>query len=152
MATSLSGDDSGEERLRSESGSMQPRAYARRQAAPAASSASALVRDGAVRSRLRQWRAELSHLVAKAVADPPLCEMAADQRREFHEALLDADSSKTCEETGRQRFWPRSRTGQMGWSRSDYVRLRRTALALAVRNVVLPPASDAASPPRVIAS
>jgi hypothetical protein len=34
--------------------------------------------------------AELSRRVEKVVAYPPLCEMAADQRREFHEALLDA--------------------------------------------------------------
>jgi hypothetical protein len=36
--------------------------------------------------------AELSRRVEKVVAYPPLCEMAADQRREFQEALLDADS------------------------------------------------------------
>jgi hypothetical protein len=36
--------------------------------------------------------AELSRRVEKVVAYPPLCEMGADQRREFHEALLDADS------------------------------------------------------------
>ena len=36
--------------------------------------------------------AELSRRVEKLVAYPPLVEMDADQRREFHEALLDADS------------------------------------------------------------
>jgi hypothetical protein len=34
---------------------------------------------------------ELSRRVWNVVAYPPLCEMAADQRREFHEALLEAD-------------------------------------------------------------
>ena len=36
--------------------------------------------------------AELSRRVEKAVAYPPLFEMAAPQGRELHEALLDADS------------------------------------------------------------
>jgi hypothetical protein len=36
--------------------------------------------------------AELSGRVEKVVAYPPLCEMSDLQRREFHEALLDADS------------------------------------------------------------
>jgi len=36
--------------------------------------------------------AELSRRVEKAVAYAPLSEMSALQRREFHEALLDADS------------------------------------------------------------
>ena len=35
--------------------------------------------------------AELSRRVGKVVAHPPLCEMGAEQRREFQEALLDAD-------------------------------------------------------------
>jgi hypothetical protein len=35
--------------------------------------------------------AELSHRVERAVGYPPLSEMGAE-RREFHEALLDADS------------------------------------------------------------
>ena len=35
--------------------------------------------------------AELSRRVEKVVAYPPLCEMGDRQRREFHEALLDAD-------------------------------------------------------------
>jgi hypothetical protein len=36
--------------------------------------------------------AELSHRVEKVVVYPPLCEMDDTRRREFHEALLDADS------------------------------------------------------------
>jgi hypothetical protein len=35
---------------------------------------------------------ELSRRVEKVVGYPPLSEIGADQRREFHEALLDADS------------------------------------------------------------
>jgi hypothetical protein len=35
--------------------------------------------------------ADLSRRVRKVVGYPPLCEMSAEQRREFHEALLDAD-------------------------------------------------------------
>ncbi len=35
---------------------------------------------------------ELSRRVEKVVGYPPLYEMDADQRREFHEALLDADA------------------------------------------------------------
>jgi hypothetical protein len=35
---------------------------------------------------------ELRRRVGKVVAYPPLCELGADQRREFQEALLDADS------------------------------------------------------------
>jgi hypothetical protein len=35
---------------------------------------------------------ELSRRVENAVGYPPLSEMDADQRREFHEALPDADS------------------------------------------------------------
>ena len=34
--------------------------------------------------------AELSGRVQKVVGYPPLRELSADQRREFHEALLDA--------------------------------------------------------------
>ena len=36
--------------------------------------------------------AELSRRVGKAVAYPPLSEMSAGQRREFHAALLEADN------------------------------------------------------------
>jgi hypothetical protein len=35
--------------------------------------------------------AELSRRVGKVVAYPPLCDMAEGQRREFREALLEAD-------------------------------------------------------------
>ena len=35
---------------------------------------------------------ELSRGVEKVVGYPPLCELGDLQRREFHEALLDADS------------------------------------------------------------
>ena len=35
---------------------------------------------------------ELGRRVGKAVGYPPLCEMSEPQRREFHEALLDADT------------------------------------------------------------
>jgi hypothetical protein len=35
--------------------------------------------------------AELSRRVEKVVAYPPLCEMSVRHRRDFHEALLDAD-------------------------------------------------------------
>ena len=37
-------------------------------------------------------RAELSRRVEKVVGYPPLCDIDADQRREFHEARLDAGS------------------------------------------------------------
>jgi hypothetical protein len=36
--------------------------------------------------------AELSGRVEKVVSHPPLSEMSKSQRREFHEALLDADA------------------------------------------------------------
>jgi hypothetical protein len=36
--------------------------------------------------------AELSRRVEKVVGYPPLCEMSELQRREFHEALLEADT------------------------------------------------------------
>jgi hypothetical protein len=36
--------------------------------------------------------AELSRRVAKVVGYPPLCEMSDLQRREFHDALLEADT------------------------------------------------------------
>jgi hypothetical protein len=36
--------------------------------------------------------AELSRRVEKVVGYPPLCDLTADQRREFHEARLDADT------------------------------------------------------------
>jgi len=37
--------------------------------------------------------AELSRRVEKVVGYPPLSELGTDQRPEFHEALLDAESS-----------------------------------------------------------
>jgi hypothetical protein len=37
-------------------------------------------------------RAELGRRVGKAVAYPPLVDMSAEQRRDFHEALLEADT------------------------------------------------------------
>jgi hypothetical protein len=43
-----------------------------------------------VRSRLCQWRAELSRRVGKVVGYPPLCDMSEHQPQEFHEALLEA--------------------------------------------------------------
>ena len=36
--------------------------------------------------------AQLSRRVGKVVGYPPLGEMSAEQRREFHEALLEADT------------------------------------------------------------
>jgi hypothetical protein len=36
--------------------------------------------------------AELSRRVEKVVGYPPLCDMDADQRRELHASLLDADN------------------------------------------------------------
>jgi hypothetical protein len=36
--------------------------------------------------------AELSRRVEKVIGYPPLCEMGDQQRREFQEALLDADT------------------------------------------------------------
>jgi hypothetical protein len=47
-------------------------------------------------------RAELSHRVRKIAAYPPLCDMSDLQRREFHEALRDADSFEDL--PGVQRF------------------------------------------------
>ena len=40
--------------------------------------------------------AELSRRVEKVVGYPPLCDMGDAQRREFHEALLDADQSRAA--------------------------------------------------------
>ena len=37
-------------------------------------------------------RAELGGRVGKVVGYPPLCEMSAEQRRDFQEALLEADT------------------------------------------------------------
>jgi hypothetical protein len=38
--------------------------------------------------------AELSRRVEKVVGYPPVCDRGDHQRREFHEALLDSDSSE----------------------------------------------------------
>jgi hypothetical protein len=56
--------------------------------------------------------AELSRRVEKVVGYPPLCEMNRAQRREFHEALLDADSFEDLSGNGRRRSLRRSRTGR----------------------------------------
>jgi hypothetical protein len=45
--------------------------------------------------------AELSRRVEKVVGFPPLSEMDADQRREFQEALFDADSFENLKEVAR---------------------------------------------------
>jgi hypothetical protein len=46
--------------------------------------------------------AELSRRVGKVVAYPPLSNMRDLQRREFHEALLDADSFENSRGSGRR--------------------------------------------------
>jgi hypothetical protein len=46
--------------------------------------------------------ADLSRRVGKAVGYPPLCELGDLQRREFHEALLDADTFQDLPESGRR--------------------------------------------------
>jgi hypothetical protein len=45
--------------------------------------------------------AELSCRVERVVGYPPLSEMGDLQRREFHEALLDADGSRACRLDGK---------------------------------------------------
>jgi hypothetical protein len=47
--------------------------------------------------------ADLSRRVGKAVACSPLCEMSDLQRREFHEALIDADTFEDLAGSGRRR-------------------------------------------------
>jgi hypothetical protein len=47
--------------------------------------------------------AELSRRVGKVVGYPPLSEMDHRQRREFHEALLDADGFEDLPASGRRR-------------------------------------------------
>jgi hypothetical protein len=64
--------------------------------------------------------AALSRRVRRVVAYPPLSEMSDLQRREFHEALLDADST-ICPGSGRRRSSRRNRTGRTcgsSWSAS----------------------------------
>jgi hypothetical protein len=50
--------------------------------------------------------AQLSRRVEKVVGYPPLSEMGPEQRREFHEALLERRPSKISPVSGR---WPFSR-------------------------------------------
>jgi hypothetical protein len=47
--------------------------------------------------------AELSRRVEKVVGYPPLIEMGEDQRREFHEALLEANAFEDLPGSGRRR-------------------------------------------------
>ena len=47
--------------------------------------------------------ADLSRRVEKFLGYPPLCEMGDLQRREFHEALLDADDFEDLPGSGRRR-------------------------------------------------
>ena len=56
--------------------------------------------------------AELSRRVEKVVGYPPLGDMHTDQRREFHEVLLDADSFEDLPGSGRPRSSWRSRSGR----------------------------------------
>jgi hypothetical protein len=61
---------------------------------------------------LPRGSAELSRRVEKVVGYPPLSEMSSAQRREFQEALLDADASRTCGGSGRRRSSRANRTGR----------------------------------------
>jgi hypothetical protein len=56
--------------------------------------------------------AELSRHVDKIVGYPPPCDMGAAQRREFHEALLHANTLEDLPGSGRRRSSGRSRTGR----------------------------------------
>ena len=56
--------------------------------------------------------AALSRRVEKVVGYPPLSELGEAQRREFHEALLEAASFEDLLGGGRRRSWRRSRTGR----------------------------------------
>jgi hypothetical protein len=56
--------------------------------------------------------AELSRRVQKLVGYAPLSELGDPQRREFHEAPLEADSSKVCLGSGKRPSWQRNRTGR----------------------------------------
>jgi hypothetical protein len=56
--------------------------------------------------------AHLSRRVGKVVGYPPLSEMSTEQRREFHEALLEADNFEDLPGNGRRRSWRPSRTGR----------------------------------------
>ena len=56
--------------------------------------------------------AELSRRVEKVVGYPPLRELGDLQRREFHEALLDADSFEDLPGKWQAAILKRSRTGR----------------------------------------
>jgi hypothetical protein len=56
--------------------------------------------------------ADSSHRVERSSGYPPLVEMDGRERREFHEALLDADSFEDYRANGRGRSPKRSRTGR----------------------------------------
>ena len=56
--------------------------------------------------------AELSGRVEKVVGYPPLCELDESQRREFHEALLDADSFEDLPGKWQAATWPLNTTGR----------------------------------------
>ncbi len=47
--------------------------------------------------------AEFSRRVEKVVGYPPLCKLSRKQRREFHEALLEASSFEDLAGSGRRR-------------------------------------------------
>src|SRR5215207_6103619 len=55
---------------------------------------------------------ELRHRVEKVVAYPPLSELSDLQRRDFHEALLEAVSFEDLPGGGRRRSWQWNRTGR----------------------------------------
>jgi hypothetical protein len=62
---------------------------------------------------------ELSRRVGKVVAYPPLEDMSAEQRREFHEALLDADTFEDLPGKWQAAVLDASRTGRScGFSRT----------------------------------
>jgi hypothetical protein len=56
--------------------------------------------------------AQLSRRVGKVVGYAPLGEMGPEQRREFHEALLEAETLEDLPVSGRRPFSRRSRTGR----------------------------------------
>jgi hypothetical protein len=47
---------------------------------------------------------ELRRRIGMVVGYPPLCDMSGLQRREFHEALLDADAFEDLPGSGRRRW------------------------------------------------
>jgi hypothetical protein len=57
-------------------------------------------------------RAELSRRVEKVVAYPPLSELGELQRRELHEALLEADAFEDLPGKWQAAILDRSRTGR----------------------------------------